>query len=102
LSGLVSRIKRRPNRARRNGAHANAAINSHETEKLRKQAIVQAADKASEILANTRIVARSSYIHPSVIKAYESGNPRSGLVTAVEWSSVFERIERRLLFAGSI
>jgi DNA topoisomerase-1 len=47
--------------------------NGHETEKLRKQAIVEAADKASEILVNTRTVARSSYIHASVIKAYESG-----------------------------
>ena len=47
--------------------------NGHTTEKLKKQAIVEAADKASEILVNTRSVARSSYIHPSVIKAYESG-----------------------------
>jgi DNA topoisomerase I len=53
--------------------------NSHETEKLRKQAIVQAADKASEILANTRAVARSSYIHPNVIKAYESGKLEASL-----------------------
>jgi DNA topoisomerase I len=50
-----------------------AEQNGHETEKLKKQAIVQAADKASELLVNTRSVARSSYIHPSVIKAYESG-----------------------------
>jgi DNA topoisomerase-1 len=47
--------------------------NGHTTEKLKKQAIVEAADKASEILVNTRSVARSSYIHPSVIKAYERG-----------------------------
>jgi DNA topoisomerase I len=47
--------------------------NGHTTERLKKQAIVEAADKASEILVNTRSVARSSYIHPSVIKAYESG-----------------------------
>jgi DNA topoisomerase-1 len=47
--------------------------NNHETEKLKKQTIVQAADKASEILINTRSVARSSYIHPAVIKAFESG-----------------------------
>ena len=47
--------------------------NGHETEKLKKQAIIQAADKASEILVNTRSVARSSYIHPSVIKAFENG-----------------------------
>jgi DNA topoisomerase-1 len=53
--------------------------NSHETEKLRKQAIVQAADRASEILANTRAVARSSYIHPNVIKAYESGKLEASL-----------------------
>ena len=53
--------------------------NDHETEKLRKQAIVQAADKVSEILVNTRSVARSSYIHPSVIKAYESGKLEASL-----------------------
>jgi DNA topoisomerase-1 len=47
--------------------------NGHTTERLKKQAIVEAADKASEILVNTRSVARSSYIHPSVIKAYERG-----------------------------
>jgi hypothetical protein len=34
--------------------------NGHETEKLRKQAVVQAADKAGEILVNTRSVA----LHP--------------------------------------
>ena len=32
-----------------------------------------AADEASEILSNTRTVARSSYIHASIIKAYEQG-----------------------------
>lgn len=53
--------------------------NDHETEKLRKQAIVQAADKASEILVNTRSVARSSYIHTSVIKAYERGKLKTSL-----------------------
>ncbi len=53
--------------------------NGHETEKLRRQALVQAADKASEILVNTRSVARSSYIHPSVIKAYESGKLEASL-----------------------
>lgn len=47
--------------------------NGHETEKLRKQAVVHAADTASKILVNTRSVARSSYIHPGVIKAYEAG-----------------------------
>ena len=53
--------------------------NGHETEKLKKQAIIQAADKASEILVNTRSVARSSYIHPSVIKAYENGEIEASL-----------------------
>ena len=53
--------------------------NGHESEKLRKHAIVQAADNASEILVNTRSVARSSYIHPSVIKAYESGKLEASL-----------------------
>jgi DNA topoisomerase I len=53
--------------------------NGHETDRLKKQAIVQAADKASEILVNTRSVARSSYIHSSVIKAYESGKLEASL-----------------------
>ena len=53
--------------------------NGHETEKLKKQAIIPAADKASEILVNTRSVARSSYIHPSVIKAYEKGKIEASL-----------------------
>ena len=39
----------------------------------RAKAIVDAADEASEILANTRTAARSSYIHPSIIKAYKEG-----------------------------
>jgi DNA topoisomerase I len=53
--------------------------NGHESEKLRKKAVIEAADKASEILVNTRTVARSSYIHPSVIKAYESGKLEASL-----------------------
>jgi DNA topoisomerase-1 len=56
-----------------------AENNGHETEKLRKQAVVQAADKASEILVNTRSVARSSYIHPSVIKAFEDDKLEASL-----------------------
>jgi DNA topoisomerase-1 len=51
----------------------------HDSEKRRKQAIVEAADKASEALANTRSVARSSYIHPSVIEAYERGKLEGSL-----------------------
>ena len=51
----------------------------HETEQLRRQAVVQAADNVSEILVNTRSIARSSYIHPSVIKAYENGKLEASL-----------------------
>src|SRR5215510_2228279 len=54
--------------------------NNHETEKLKKQTIVQAADRASEMLINTRSVARSSYIHPAVIKAFESGKLQASLL----------------------
>jgi DNA topoisomerase-1 len=53
--------------------------NDQETKKLRKKTITQAADKASKILVNTRTVARSSYIHPSVIKAYERGRLKASL-----------------------
>lgn len=47
--------------------------NGHESKMLRKKAIIAAADAASKILVNTRSVARASYIHPSVIEAYEAG-----------------------------
>jgi DNA topoisomerase-1 len=47
--------------------------NGYTNEHLRKKAIAEAADEASKILGNTRSVARSSYIHPRVIAAYESG-----------------------------
>jgi DNA topoisomerase-1 len=56
-----------------------AEHNGHESERLRKKAIVAAADEASKILVNTRTVARSSYIHPSVIEAYEAGKLESSL-----------------------
>jgi DNA topoisomerase-1 len=54
--------------------------NGHESDRLRKKAIVEAADEASKILANTRSVARSSYIHPAVIKAYEAGRLETSLL----------------------
>jgi DNA topoisomerase-1 len=54
--------------------------NDHETEVLRKKAIVTAADEASKILVNTRSVARASYIHPSVIEAYEAGKLKTSLL----------------------
>jgi DNA topoisomerase-1 len=54
--------------------------NGHESEVMRKKAIVAAADEASKILVNTRSVARASYIHPSVIEAYEAGKLESSLL----------------------
>ena len=53
--------------------------NGHESETLRKKAVVAAADEASKILVNTRSVARSSYIHPSVIEAYKAGKLETSL-----------------------
>jgi DNA topoisomerase I len=46
---------------------------NHQCERSRKKSIVEAADQASEALANTRSVTRSSYIHPIVVEAYEAG-----------------------------
>jgi DNA topoisomerase I len=48
--------------------------NGPDSKRLRAKAIVDAADEASEILANTRTVARSSYIHSSIIEAYKKEN----------------------------
>ena len=55
--------------------------NGHESEVMRKKAIVAAADEASKILVNTRSVARSSYIHPSVIEAYETGKLKTSVLS---------------------
>jgi DNA topoisomerase I len=68
--------------------------NGHE--KLRQQAIVEAADAASEILVNTRAVARSSYIHASVIKAYETGKLEASLFRG-RLRSGLNRIESALM-----
>ena len=54
--------------------------NGHESETLRKKAVVAAAEEASKILVNTRSVARSSYIHPSVIEAYKAGKLETSLL----------------------
>ena len=54
--------------------------NGHESEVMRKKAIVAAADEASKILVNTRSVARSSYIHPSVIEAYDAGKLKTSVL----------------------
>jgi DNA topoisomerase I len=53
--------------------------NGHDTKRSRAKAIVDAADEASEILANTRTVARSSYIHSSIIAAYKEGKLKESL-----------------------
>ena len=53
--------------------------NDHESDKQRKETVVKAADNASDLLGNTRSVARASYIHPSVIKAYEKGKLEASL-----------------------
>jgi DNA topoisomerase-1 len=50
-----------------------AVENRGDTQRARKQALIAAVDEASQMLVNTRSVARSSYIHPSVFKAYEAG-----------------------------
>ena len=55
--------------------------NGHKSTRARAKAIVGAADQASEILSNTRTVARSSYIHSSIIKAYEQGQLRESLLS---------------------
>jgi DNA topoisomerase I len=53
--------------------------NGHDSKRSRAKAIVDAADEASEILANTRTVARSSYIHSSIIEAYQEGKLKESL-----------------------
>jgi DNA topoisomerase I len=53
--------------------------NGHDSKRSRAKAIVDAADEASEILANTRTVARSSYIHSSIIEAYKQGKLKDSL-----------------------
>ena len=51
----------------------------HDSKRSRAKAIVDAADEASEILANTRTVARSSYIHSSIIEAYKQGKLKDSI-----------------------
>jgi DNA topoisomerase-1 len=68
----------------------------HQSERLRKKAVVEAADEASKILANTRNVARSSYIHPTVIEAYEAGKLRASLLKG-RMRKGLDRIESGLM-----
>jgi DNA topoisomerase-1 len=54
--------------------------NGHESKRDRAKAITAAAKQASEILYNTPTVARSSYIHASIIKAYGHGKLHESLL----------------------
>jgi len=62
------------------------------------QTIVAAVDEVAEVLGNTRAVARSSYVHPAVVDAYEQGRLpdwwRDGPTRA---ASGLEPEERKLL-----
>ena len=85
-------------------ALALLAERGHVSEKQRKQALVEVADKASKLLGNTRSVARSSYIHPSVIQAYENGTLQASVLqgrlrnglSKIE-SALVRFLERRLV-----
>ena len=70
--------------------------NGHESERLRKKAVVEAADEPSKILANTRSVACSSYIHPTVIEAYEAGKLKASLLKG-RMRKGLDRIESALM-----
>jgi len=50
-----------------------AEIGKAEDEKTSKKNVVQAVKKVAEHLGNTPTVCRSSYIHPTILKSYESG-----------------------------
>jgi len=67
-----------------------AEIGKAEDEKLLKKNILAAVKKVSEQLGNTPTVCRGSYIHPAVIKLYESG------VTLEEFSPKKKRRIKRL------
>lgn len=54
-------------------AHELAHLGKAEEEKILKKNILSAIKKVAEHLGNTPTVCRSSYIHPTVIKSYESG-----------------------------
>lgn len=64
-----------------------------------KKALISAADHVSKALANTSAVARSSYIHPNVFKAFESRKLKSSLSKnrLVHGLSRFESALLRLL-----
>lgn len=63
------------------------------------RALARAADQVSESLANTRSVARSSYIHPVVVDAYENGKLKGKLLRGqlIQGLNRFESALVRLL-----
>lgn len=54
-------------------AHELAEIGKAEDEKTLKKNVVEAVKKVAEQLGNTPTVCRGSYIHPAILKSYESG-----------------------------
>jgi DNA topoisomerase I len=73
-----------------------AETNGESSGAAKKKALIEAADLASEQLANTRAVARSSYIHPKVIKAYAKGKLGASLLEGRARSGL-TKIESALL-----
>lgn len=67
-----------------------AEIGFCEDEELLKKNIVTAIKKVSEQLGNTPSVCRSSYIHPTVLKSYESG------LTLAEFKKKIKRQVKRI------
>jgi DNA topoisomerase-1 len=67
-----------------------AEMGKTDDEKLLKKNILSAIKKVAELLGNTPNVARSSYIHPTVIKSYEKG------VTLEEFTTRKNRRIKRL------
>ncbi len=67
-----------------------AEIGCCDEEKTLKKNILSAVKKVAEQLGNTPTVARSSYIHPTVLKSYENG------VTLEEFTAKSERKIKRL------
>ncbi len=71
-------------------ALALADIGKTEEESILKKNILKAVKKVAEQLGNTPTVCRSSYIHPTVLKSYESG------ITLEEFSEKKSRKVKRL------
>jgi len=72
------------------------ARQEHDDTEDRRAALVEASDRASRLLLNTRAIARSSYIHPKIIRAFEAGKLTDGLLKGRVHSGL-TRIEAALL-----